>query len=169
MLLAAKIKQDGKVYENGSRQIIESIDDGKIRFQSGLVLSKEDGRVRQGDVVTTYKSQGASKLDLNRFEDNQSLRAMADQEDLHVGFTRHRATAKMLVESIEVLREIASRSRRDLPTAVKLVPSVQDRIAFIERMKQIYLRQARSSSDRISVPQKVSRQREVKRKVSFEK
>jgi conjugative relaxase-like TrwC/TraI family protein len=120
LLLTAKIKQDGKVYENGSRQIIQSIDDGKIRFRSGLVLSREDGRVRQGDVVTTYKSQGASKLDMIRFEDNQSLRAIVSQEDLHVGFTRHRATAKMFVESIDVLREIAGRSIRDGPLAVRL-------------------------------------------------
>jgi conjugative relaxase-like TrwC/TraI family protein len=120
LLLTVKIKQNGKVYENGSRQIIESIIDSKIRFCSGLVLSREDGRVRQGDVVTTYKSQGASKLHMIRFEDNQSLRAMAGQEDLHVGFTRHRATAKMFVESIDVLREIASRSQRNQAAAVGL-------------------------------------------------
>jgi hypothetical protein len=64
-----------------------------------------------------------------RFEDNQSLRAMAGQEDLHVGFTRHRATARMFVESIEVLREIASRSRRDQPTATRLTPTESARIA----------------------------------------
>jgi hypothetical protein len=120
LLLTVKIKQNGKVYENGSRQIIKSINDGKVRFCSGLVVSKEDGRVRQGDVVTTYKSQGASKLDMIRFEDNQSLRAMADQEDLHVGFTRHRATAKMFVESIDVLRETAGRSQKGEPAAIRL-------------------------------------------------
>jgi conjugative relaxase-like TrwC/TraI family protein len=131
LLLTAKIKQDGKVYENGSRQIIQSIDGGKIRFSSGLVLSTQDGRVRQGDVVTTYKSQGVSTLNMIRFEDNRSLRVMADQEDLHVGFTRHRATAKMFVESIEVLQEIASRSRRDQPSAVRLTPSESERLACL--------------------------------------
>jgi conjugative relaxase-like TrwC/TraI family protein len=131
LLLTAKIKQDGKVYENGSRQIIQSIEDGKIRFRSGLLLSTEDGRVRQGDVVTTYKSQGASNLDMIRFEDNQSLRAMAGQEDLHVGFTRHRAVAKMFVESIEVLREIADRARRDQPTAASLARSVAKQIGSL--------------------------------------
>jgi conjugative relaxase-like TrwC/TraI family protein len=123
LLLTVKIKQNGNVYENGSRQIIKSIDDGKVRFRSGLVLSKEDGRIRQGDVVTTYKSQGSSKLNMIRFEDNRSLRALAGQEDLHVGFTRHRATAKMFVESIDILREIASRSQRDKPVAIKQTSS----------------------------------------------
>jgi hypothetical protein len=119
------------LYENGSRQIIQSIVDAKIWFRSGLVLSKEDGRVRQGDVVTTYKSQGASKLDMIRFEDNQSLSAMAGQEDLHVGFTRHRATAKMFVESVEVLREIASRSCQDRPAAVRLTQSESEHVAAL--------------------------------------
>jgi hypothetical protein len=122
LFLTAKIKQDGKVYENGSRQIIESINSDTVQFRSGLVLSKEDGRIRQGDAVTTYKSQGASKLDMIRFEDNRSLRAMANREDLHVGFTRHRATAKMFVESIEVLRDIAGRSQKDGPLARRSRP-----------------------------------------------
>lgn len=120
LLLTAKIKQGRKVYENGSRQTIESVDDGNIRFCTGLLLSIEDGRIRQGDVVTTYKSQGSSKLNMIRFEDNRSLRALAGQEDLHVGFTRHRATARMFVESLDVLREIASRSQSDRPAAFEL-------------------------------------------------
>lgn len=132
LLLTAKIKQNGKVYENGSRQIIQSTDDGKVRFRSGLVISKEDGRVRQGDVVTTYKSQGSSKLDMIRFEDNRSLRAMAGQEDLHAGFTRHRDMAKMFVESLAVLREVATRLQRDQPAAVTLTRSKSERIASLE-------------------------------------
>jgi hypothetical protein len=120
LLLTAKIKQNGKLYENGSRQTIQSIDDGKIRFRLGLVLSTEDGRISQGDVIATYKSQGSSKLDMIRFEDNRSLRAMTGQEDLHVGFTRHRATAKMFVESREMLRKIAGRSQSIGALAVKL-------------------------------------------------
>jgi conjugative relaxase-like TrwC/TraI family protein len=140
LLLTAKIKQGRKVYENGSRQTIESIDDGKIRFCSGLVLSKEDGRVRQGDVVTTYKSQGTSKLNMIRLEDNQSLRAMASQEDLHVGFTRHRATARMFVESIEVLREIAGRSQREGLLAVRLDPAgrlTESRLKNLEHQRSV--------------------------------
>jgi hypothetical protein len=123
LLLTAKIKQHGKVYENGSRQIIRSIENERIRFCSGLVLSQQDGRVRQGDVVTTYKSQGSSKLDMIRFEDNQSLRAMAGQEELRVGFTRHRATARIFVESLDVLREIATRSQQEKPIAARLTQS----------------------------------------------
>ena len=48
---------------------------------------------------------------------------MAGQEDLHVGFTRNRAPAKMFVESIDVLREIAGRSQREGPSAVRLEPA----------------------------------------------
>ena len=96
------------------------------------MVSKVDGRARQGDVLTTYKSQGSSKLDMIRFEDNQSLKAMACQEDLRVGFTRHRATAKMFVESVGVLREIASRSRRDQPAEVRLAQFEFERIAKLQ-------------------------------------
>jgi hypothetical protein len=94
LLLTEKIKQNGKVHENGSRQTIASIDEGKVRFESGLELDLHDGRVRQGDAVTTYKAQGASRTEMIRIEDNRSLNAMANREDLHVAFTRHRATAR---------------------------------------------------------------------------
>src|SRR5258708_23813986 len=66
LLLTQKIKADGKVYENGSRQTIASIDDRKVRFESGLELDLHDGRVRQGDAVTTYKAQGASRTEMIR-------------------------------------------------------------------------------------------------------
>ena len=61
LLLTQKIKADGKVYENGSRQMIAAIEGELMRFESGLELKLDDGRVRQGDAVTTYKAQGASK------------------------------------------------------------------------------------------------------------
>jgi hypothetical protein len=94
LLLTEKIKQNCKVHENGSRQTVASIDDGKVRFESGLELDLHDGPVRQGDAVTTYKAQGASRTEMIRIEDNRSLNAMANREDLHVAFTRHRATAR---------------------------------------------------------------------------
>ena len=110
LLLTQKIKADGKVYENGSRQTIAAIERDKMRFESGLELKLDDGRVRQGDAVTTYKAQGASKTEMIRVEDNRSLLAMANREDLHVAFTRHRAGARMFVQDINVLRRVANRS-----------------------------------------------------------
>jgi transcriptional antiterminator Rof (Rho-off) len=79
------------------------VDGDKMRFESGLELKLDDGRVRQGDAVTTYKAQGASKTEMIRVEDNPSLLAMANREDLHVAFTRHRASARMFVQDINVL------------------------------------------------------------------
>jgi conjugative relaxase-like TrwC/TraI family protein len=110
LLLTQKIKAVGKVYENGSRQTIAAIQGDKMRFESGLELKLDDGRVRQGDAVTTYKAQGASKTEMIRVEDNRSLMAMANREDLHVAFTRHRAGARMFVQDINVLRRVANRS-----------------------------------------------------------
>jgi conjugative relaxase-like TrwC/TraI family protein len=111
LLLTQKIKANGKVYENGSRQMIAAIEEDRMRFESGLELKLEDGRVRQGDAVTTYKAQGVSKTEMIRVEDNRSLAAMANREDLHVAFTRHRAGARMYVQDINVLRRVANRSR----------------------------------------------------------
>jgi hypothetical protein len=122
LLLTQKIKADGKAYENGSRQTITAIEGDKIRFESGLELRLDDGRVRQGDAVTTYKAQGASKAEMIRVEDNRSLLAMANREDLHVAFTRHRDQARMFVQDIDILRQVANRSlikdvmARDLET-----------------------------------------------------
>jgi hypothetical protein len=110
LLLTQKMKADGKVYENGSRQTISALEGDKMRFESGLELKLNDGRVRQGDAVTTYKAQGASKTEMIRVEDNRSLMAMANREDLHVAFTRHRAGARMFVQDINVLRRVANRS-----------------------------------------------------------
>jgi conjugative relaxase-like TrwC/TraI family protein len=110
LLLTQKIKAGGKVYENGSRQTIAAIEGHKLRFDSGLEFKFDDGRVRQGDAVTTYKAQGASKTEMIRVEDNRSLLAMANREDLHVAFTRHRASARMFVQDVNVLRRVANRS-----------------------------------------------------------
>jgi conjugative relaxase-like TrwC/TraI family protein len=110
LLLTQKIKADGKVHENGSRQMIAAIEEDRMRFESGLELKLDDGRVRQGDAVTTYKAQGASKTEMIRVEDNRSLAAMANREDLHVAFTRHRAGGRMYVQDINVLRRVVNRS-----------------------------------------------------------
>jgi hypothetical protein len=135
LLLTQKIKTDGRAYENGSRQTIAAIDGEKMRFESGLELRLDDGRVRQGDAVTTYKAQGASKAEMIRVEDNRSLLAMANREDLHVAFTRHRNQARMFVEDIDILRQVANRSlikdvmARDLETR-KIT-------SFVERMEAV--------------------------------
>jgi hypothetical protein len=147
LLLTEKIKQNGKVYENGSRQTIASIDGGKVRFESGLELDLHDGRVRQGDAVTTYKAQGASRTEMIRVEDNRSLNAMANREELHVAFTRHRATARMFVQDIEVLRRTANRSIIDQMTARDL-----EAVARRNRIDQIVeraLEQARRVAQRV--------------------
>src|SRR5258708_39041881 len=73
LLLTQKIKTEGKTYENASRQTIVAIDSNKMRFKSGLELRREDGRVRQGDALTTYKAQGASKTRKSRGEETPLL------------------------------------------------------------------------------------------------
>jgi conjugative relaxase-like TrwC/TraI family protein len=141
LLLTQKIKMDGKVHENGSLQTIAAIDGDKMRFQSGLELRLDDGRVRQGDAVTTYKAQGASKTAMIRVEDNRSLLAMANREDLHVAFTRHRANARMFVQDIGVLRQVANRSLIKDLTARDL--ETRKITGFVERIEQILARAVR--------------------------
>ncbi len=82
--------------------------------------------------MTTYKAQGASKTEMIRVEDNRSLLAMANREDLHVAFTRHRANARMFVQDVSVLQQVANRSlikdrtARDLET--RKIATVVERI-----------------------------------------
>jgi hypothetical protein len=147
LLLTEKIKQNGKLYENGSRQTIASIDGGKVRFESGLELDLDDGQVRQGDAVTTYKAQGASRTEMIRVEDNRSLNAMANREDLHVAFTRHRATARMFVQDIEVLRKTANRSIIDQVRAGDL--EAVARRNGIEQIVERAFEQARRVAQRV--------------------
>jgi conjugative relaxase-like TrwC/TraI family protein len=165
LMLTEKIKQNGKVYENGSRQTIASIENGKVRFESGLQLDLQDGRVRQGDAVTTYKAQGASRTELIRVEDNRSLRAMANREDLHVAFTRHRATARMFVQDIEVLRKTANRSIIDQVTARDLEAIARQN--RIEQMIERAFEQARSVAQRVKSV--VQRRHELIRELRFRK
>ena len=110
LLLTQKIQLDGNVYENDSLQTIAAVEGDKMRFESGLELKLDDGRVRQGDAVTTYKAQGASKTQMIRVENNRSLLAMANREDLYVAFTGHLASARMFAQDINVLRRVANRS-----------------------------------------------------------
>jgi hypothetical protein len=166
LLLTQKIKAGGKVYENGSRQTIAAIGGEKMRFKSGLELRLDDGPVRQGDAVTTYKAQGSSKTEMIRVQDNRSLLAMANREDLHVAFTRNRANARMFVQDFGVLRQVANRSlindltARDLETRkiVGVVERIEEGLAQAiriakrmtkaakreqERMRELYLRKQR--------------------------
>jgi hypothetical protein len=141
LLLTQKIKVDGKVYENGSRQTIAAIQGDKMRFESGLELRLDDGRVRQGDAVTTYKAQGASKTEMIRVEDNRSLLAMANREDLHVAFTRHRVSARMFVQDLNELRRVANRSLIKDLTARDL--ESRKTATVIERMEEALMQATR--------------------------
>jgi conjugative relaxase-like TrwC/TraI family protein len=157
LLLTQKVKADGKTYENSSRQTIAAIDGEKMRFESGLELRLDDGRVRQGDAVTTYKAQGASKTEMIRAENNRSLLAMANREDLHVSFTRHRANARMFVEDIGVLRQVANRSlindltARDLETRkiATFVERIEEALAQAVRFAKAMTSAARREQERI--------------------
>ena len=160
LLLTQKIKANGKVYENGSRQMIAAIEGELMRFESGLELKLDDGRVRQGDAVTTYKAQGASKTEMIRVEDNRSLAAMANREDLHVAFTRHRAGARMFVQDINLLLHMANRSlikdltARDLEsqktaTMIERIEEVARHAAcFIKKLETVRQRRAEQISER---------------------
>jgi hypothetical protein len=96
------------------------------------------GRV---DAVTTYKAQGASKTEMIRVEDNRSLMAMANREDLHVAFTRHQDQARMFVRDVGVLRQVVNRSlikevmARDLETR-KITGFVERMEAFLRRARE---------------------------------
>src|SRR5258707_3625735 len=157
LLLTQKIKANGQVYENGSRQTIAAIDGDRMRFESGLELKLDDGRVRQRNAVTTYKSQGASKTEMIRVEDNRSLLAMANREDLHVAFTRHRASARMFVQDINVLRRVGNRSlikdleARDLETrkTATVVERIEEALMQAARLAKKLASAAQRRADRI--------------------
>jgi hypothetical protein len=166
LLLTQKIKADGKVYENGSRQTIAAIDGEEMRFESGLELRLDDGRVRQGDAVTTYKAQGASKTEMIRVEDNRSLLAMANREDLHVAFTRHRANARMFVQDINVLRRVANRSLIKDLTARDL--ESRKTATVVERIEEALMQAARLAK-RFGAYRRVARIHEMRIKKRREK
>jgi hypothetical protein len=128
-----------------------------MRFESGLELKLNDGRVRQGDAVTTYKAQGASKTETIRVEDNRSLMAMANREDLHVAFTRHRASARMFVGDINVLRRVANRSlikdltARDLETrkVATVIERIEEALMQASRLAKKFGNAAHRRAERI--------------------
>ncbi len=164
LLLTQKIKTEGKTYENASRQTIVAIDSNKMRFKSGLELRLDDGRVRQGDAVTTYKAQGASKTEMIRVEDTRSLLAMANREDLHVAFTRHRANAQMFVQDISILRQVSNRSLIKDPTARDL--ETRKAVSFVERMEEMLAQAIRLAK---SMTRAAKREEERIREVYFSK
>jgi hypothetical protein len=139
-----------------------------MRFESGLELKLDDGRVRQGDAVTTYKAQGASKAETIRVEDNRSLLAMANREDLHVAFTRHRVSARMFVQDLNELRRVANRSLIKDLTARDL--ESRETATVVERIEEA-LRQAARLAKRFgnAAHRRVERIRELRIKKRREK
>jgi conjugative relaxase-like TrwC/TraI family protein len=111
LVATEKIQQGKMIYERNSRHRITKIAGEFITFDSGLKLGKTDGRLRQGDVLTVDKAQGAKGKHVIWIEDNRSLVAMGNRRDAHVGFTRHVEKLEVMVESIELFRETAQRER----------------------------------------------------------
>jgi len=99
LLLQEKIKQDGHIFEKGSRQTIARVVGNTVHFESGLQLSANDGRVRQGDCLTDYKAQGIKGAHIRGIEDNGSAMAMANKEAFHVKGTRHVQNLVLHVEN----------------------------------------------------------------------
>ncbi len=92
-----------------------------------------------------------------RVEDNRSLLAMANREDLHVAFTRHRASARMLVQDIGVLRQVANRSlikdltARDLESRkiVTIVERIEEALTQAARLAKKLATAAQRRAERI--------------------
>jgi len=88
-----------------------------------------------------------------RVEDNRSLLAMANREDLHVAFTRHRDQARMFVQDISVLRQVANRSlikdvmARDLETR-KITSLVKRMEALLTRAVELAKSMATKADER---------------------
>jgi hypothetical protein len=110
LLLQEKIKQDGHVFEKGSRQTIARVIENTVHFESGLKLSSNDGRVRQGDCLTDYKAQGIKGAQVRGIEDNGSAMAMANKEAFHVKGTRHVQKLILHVENKNLYVEAIQRS-----------------------------------------------------------
>jgi conjugative relaxase-like TrwC/TraI family protein len=110
LLLQEKIKQGERIFEKGSRQTIAHVSGGMIRFESGLRLRADDGRVRQGDCLTDYKAQGIKGAQVRGIEDNGSAMAMATKEAFHVKGTRHVQNLILHVENKGLYVEAIQRS-----------------------------------------------------------
>lgn len=122
LALTEKITHHGKTHERNSLHRIKKFAGGFAVFDSGLRLAINDGRLRQGDVLTTDKAQGAKGAHVFWLEDNRSMMAMADRKTVHVGFTRHVKSVSMLVESVEMFRSMAIREHHKIP-ALELAES----------------------------------------------
>jgi hypothetical protein len=109
LLLQEKIRQGERIFEKGSRQTIAEIKDGAVCFQSGLKLSVDDGRIRQGDCLTDYKAQGIKGVEVRGIEDNRSALAMANMEAFHVKGTRHVQNVVIHVENRALYLEAIQR------------------------------------------------------------
>lgn len=110
LLLQEKIKQDGHIFEKGSRQTIARVIGNTIQFESGLHFRANDGRVRQGDCLTDYKAQGIKGAQVRGIEDNGSAMAMANKEAFHVKGTRHVQNLVLHVENKGLYVEAIQRS-----------------------------------------------------------
>jgi len=110
LLLQEKVKQDGRVFEKGSRQMITRVVGNTIQFESGLQLRVNDGRVRQGDCLTDYKAQGIKGAQVRGIEDNGSAMAMANKEAFHVKGTRHVQNLILHVENKSLYVEAIQRT-----------------------------------------------------------
>ena len=111
LVATEKIQFGKETFERNSRHQIKKIAGGFVTFDTGLKLATQDGRLRQGDVLTVDKAQGAKGKHVLWVEDNRSLVAMGNRRDAHVGFTRHVEKLEVMVESIDLFRETAKRDR----------------------------------------------------------
>jgi conjugative relaxase-like TrwC/TraI family protein len=130
LLLQERIKQNGRIFEKGSRQTITRVVGNTIQFESGLQLRTNDGRVRQGDCLTDYKAQGIKGAQVRGIEDNGSAMAMANKEAFHVKGTRHVQNLILHVENKGLYVEAIQRTNvkfsalqlERLPATPALVP-----------------------------------------------
>lgn len=111
VVITEQIKQRKKTFERNSLHTVKKVSGGFVTYDSGLKLAVDDGRIRQGDVLTVDKAQGAKGKSVLWLEDNRSLMAMSNKRDVHVGFTRHVEKVSMLVENIDVFRQLAPREK----------------------------------------------------------
>ena len=133
VLLQEKIKQGDRIFEKGSRHTIAEIKDGTVYFQSGLKLSVDDGRVRQGDCLTDYKAQGIKGVEVRGIEDNRSTLAMANMEAFHVKGTRHVQNVVIHVENKALYLEAIQRSNVKFSALhLERLPASPVRPEFIE-------------------------------------
>lgn len=114
VIITEKVTHGKTSHERNSIHTIQKIAGGFVTFNSGLKLALNDGRIRQGDVLTVDKAQGAKGKSVLWLEDNRSLMAMSNKRDVHVGFTRHVEKVSMLVENIDIFRQLAARQKTKL-------------------------------------------------------